>query len=733
MRRAFALALLLVAGLLLRSAGAAGATVRNGELVADGAWCWFQDPRAVHYIGEHDRTYIGYVTSTGDIEVVSQDNGTAALAQATLHVALNADDHAAPGLEVLPNGHIAVFYSGHAGPQMLYRVSTRPEDISAFGPERTVSVVNNGGRGYTYANPIYLSKEKRTYLFFRGGNFKPTVTWSDDGLKTWSPIETIIEPDKPQSNVARPYVQYSTNGVDTISFAFTDGHPRDISTDSVYAMTYKAGKLRTVDGTPLATLGTPATDSPVHTNGLTPLYDGSGPDGEAWVQDMALDGAGNPVVTFASFPTQADHRYHYARWTGDHWTDTEFAAAGGSIDTTGQEPNYSGGISLDQSDPSSLYASRELNGQWEIEHWTTPDNGATFASPAAVTQNSPNKNVRPVVPWGPPGEINVLWMAGQYDHYSASGYHTQIRELTSGLAPTTSRMSLPARDASVGTSSTISARVVQGYRGAPVAGISASLWGHPAGAPYQLIASATADNAGLVHFTVRQSQAMRYQIRTSATADWGSSLSPSGVVNMLTHTAVRISVTPNAVVPRGAVRVGMRVVNAATGHGVPGARPQLWQRTAGKGWRLRGTFTADGHGLASVLSRPTETVTYEARVPDSVGLAASVSSTAQVRMLIPSAARVSAAPATIRPGNAVHVGVRLVNKKTGQALRKAHAQLWQRIGSGSWHYRRTLVTGQDGLAVTITRPTKAITYQARYAGNGRYGASVSGTVHIRLR
>lgn len=31
---------------------------RDHELVADGAWCWFQDPRAVHYVGTRDRTYI---------------------------------------------------------------------------------------------------------------------------------------------------------------------------------------------------------------------------------------------------------------------------------------------------------------------------------------------------------------------------------------------------------------------------------------------------------------------------------------------------------------------------------------------------------------------------------------------------------------------------------------------------------------------------------------------------
>jgi hypothetical protein len=67
----------LVASLLVHQANAMAQSqvLRNGELVADGAWCWFQDPRAVHYVGVHDRTYIGYVTSKGDIDIAAQDAG----------------------------------------------------------------------------------------------------------------------------------------------------------------------------------------------------------------------------------------------------------------------------------------------------------------------------------------------------------------------------------------------------------------------------------------------------------------------------------------------------------------------------------------------------------------------------------------------------------------------------------------------------------------------------------
>ena len=42
------------------------------------------------------------------------------------------------------------------------------------------------------------------------------------------------------------------------------------------------------------------------------------------------------------------------------------------------EPNYSGGIILDHSDPSRLVLSRSINGVFEIEIWTTPNDGLTW-------------------------------------------------------------------------------------------------------------------------------------------------------------------------------------------------------------------------------------------------------------------------------------------------------------------------------------------------------------------
>ena len=295
-------ALLAIAALLLAlpvaaepAAAADTAGSHTAAVVSNGAWCWFQDPRAVHHVGRYDRTYVGYVNSVGDVEVVSIDNGTGVLTQSVLHPKYQADDHAAPGIVITPNGTVVVFYSQHGGSVMNYRVSTRPEDVSSFGAERTLPT-GMGGYGITYANPIYLASEGRTYLFFRGGSYRPTVTSTTDFVN-WTPAQQIVFPDVAGAT-ARPYAKYATNNSDTVLIAFDDGHPRDVPTNSVYTLTMRGGVFSSADGRPLATLDKSRATStvhalPVHTNELTKVYDGAQPSGKAWIHSAALDRPGH--------------------------------------------------------------------------------------------------------------------------------------------------------------------------------------------------------------------------------------------------------------------------------------------------------------------------------------------------------------------------------------------------------------------------------------------------------
>jgi hypothetical protein len=405
----------LVAATVLPAARADALPLRERELTSSGAWSWFGDPRAVYHEGAHRRTYTGWVSRDGSVQVASFDHDTGQRTIATLKARLQVDDHNNPSILVRPDGRLLVFWSTHAGPTMWYRRSARPEDVSAWEPERVFPTNTPGSRGYTYPNPVQLSAEgNRVYLFWRGGNFNPSFSTLDSGSSTWSPARTLIlNPSE------RPYVKYAGNGVDTIAMAYTQAHPRAGRTNIYYAA-YRAGALRRADGSVISTMA----DLPIAPGEGEQVYDWE-TSGKAWVHDVALDGAGRPVIVYASFPTDGDHRYRYARWDGTGWVDREFARGGGSMSVDPAEPNYSGGLSLDHDDPSTVYLSRQVGGRFEAEVWTTPDGGATWSS-RPLTSGSALHNYRPVSPRGQRGDDHsVVWMHGAYPSYSS--YQTGLR------------------------------------------------------------------------------------------------------------------------------------------------------------------------------------------------------------------------------------------------------------------------------------------------------------------
>jgi len=130
----------------------------------NGAWCWFSDPRAIYYNG---KTYIGSIRSAGDIVVLSYDHSSYEQAEFELQAALQVDDHANPSILIRDDGRLVVFYCAHNGPDMFYRVSTNPGDISAWGAEQTLGTNTAGVNGYSYSHPCILSAESnKIFLFF---------------------------------------------------------------------------------------------------------------------------------------------------------------------------------------------------------------------------------------------------------------------------------------------------------------------------------------------------------------------------------------------------------------------------------------------------------------------------------------------------------------------------------------------------------------------------------------
>src|SRR4051794_24023460 len=362
--------------------------------VGSGAWCWFADPRAVTTAGV---TFVGWIDCAGDVRVAKLEGELVTTSR--LHTALGVDDHDNPALLLRADGRLQVFYSGHGGPQMYFRTS---EDGIHWDAERRLGTNTPGNRGYTYPNPVQLAGENgRVHLFWRGGDWNPAVSSSPDGL-TWAPATTLIRAPR-----QRPYVKVATDGQETTPLAFTDGPPREPATSLFYAR-YTAGAWYRADGHRI-------TAAPFTPADADRVYDVTRHRDHAWVHDVAFDAAGHPRIVYAVFRSAPDHRSRHARWTGTAWEDRQLTPAGSFFDEDGGETQYSGGIAFDPADPDTVYLSRELDGQWEIERWRGPAWTHT-----ALTAASAEKNVRPVVARGG----GPLWMRGAYVNYRR--YRTAI-------------------------------------------------------------------------------------------------------------------------------------------------------------------------------------------------------------------------------------------------------------------------------------------------------------------
>lgn len=383
----------------------------------DGAWSYFTGPRAVNYEGEYRRTYVGWIDSRGRIVVSSYDHDSHARKRAVLRTDERVDDHNNPSIIARPDGRLLAFYSTGRRRHLVYRLTRRPEDITAWRRERRIPTNAPGTHGYTYPNPQWLAKERRPlYLFWRGGGFEPVWSRWRSG-RGWSRARTLIE-----GSGQRPYVVYDSNGRRRIRFAFVDGNPNETTT-SVYYMAYERGGLEGAGGRPIARLRSgaiqPAQADLVYSSAATAV--------PSWVYDVGVGRDGRPVVLYATFPSATDHRYNYARWNGAAWVSHQITASGPSI-FTGGDPYYAGGLVLDSRDASVVYLSRQVAGVYQVERWKTRDGGATWTSTAITSSRA--GNYRPVSVRGPSfgRDHDLFWMRGRYDGWLDFG--TAIRTRT---------------------------------------------------------------------------------------------------------------------------------------------------------------------------------------------------------------------------------------------------------------------------------------------------------------
>lgn len=409
--------------------------VHQPILKEQAVWTIWSDPRAIRHVGRRDQTYVAYYTTNQGWWISSYNHDAKKWQhfQLRTHAASESgrwwDDHNNPAIAIRLDGRIVATYQEHSTGTSYVRISTSPEDISAFGPEIAVTgeqTAEPGDPAYNYAN-LYCLPDGTLWRHYR-----PLTTWSgltrtsnvitsSDGGETWSQPKAII------ANSGRTiYLVTSARG-NRIELFFSDAHPDEWEKSSVYHAYYDHadGSYRRSDG---GLIGYDA-DMPFGPEDATLIWDGTTPGGEAWAYHVEADEDGNVGIGFMVYSGDVSgeddsylrHDYYWGHFDGTSW---KISKVWSERERYGPgQKRYSGGIVVDPEDLSTVYVgiidpSVPANGMTRhIYRYTTPNRGDSWHREQVSTPGEGKAHGRPVVPQNRHPELPVFWLYGHYQNY----------------------------------------------------------------------------------------------------------------------------------------------------------------------------------------------------------------------------------------------------------------------------------------------------------------------------
>ena len=225
----------------------------NDNVINDnGAWCWFQDERAV--VDADTQTLLvgsiavkdgpGGENRHGNLELTVVDLQTGAAQIVVLHENFEADDHDVPAFWKRSDGRWLAMYARHKTDDFMFWRISEPNDPTIWGEERFFDWSEwTEGRGVTYANIHEL--DGKLYCFARAVNDDQCVMVSEDEGTTWQYAGKLFT--RPKVGYVNGYTRYDSVS-DRVDLITTDHHPRDYN-NSIYHGYLAGGALRDSDGT----------------------------------------------------------------------------------------------------------------------------------------------------------------------------------------------------------------------------------------------------------------------------------------------------------------------------------------------------------------------------------------------------------------------------------------------------------------------------------------------------
>lgn len=398
----------------MRRAGVVGsaATART-YAGAQGIWSWWIRPLAVSHGG---KTIFGSLADTQQF-VTSIDNATKAVVTFTVSSGVyTEDDHNAPCVLPLSNGHLLVMYTGHDQDHIVRRRISTTGLVADLGAELQIPMAAEN-RTTTYAQAFEDPTVPGTvYCFMRLAVNNWYVISSTDYGATWSAERSIISTLKqfycmirllPGRNMVRIFCYPNPNYVQN------DMRVLDIDMSSLNrGLVITNGQGRGyLDGTGYNGASLPVTEAQI------PLLRTPASGRSQRLLDTPETGE---MIAFADHENadNSSGTYHLWRLTGSNphdpasWTSEELASAGFPFYPGS---NYYGGICF-ANEPHAgdrFYISQRLSGGPNLlQQWNCLD-GSTWRK-STILLSSTERLLRPVSPRNADPRVAVLWQQGSY-------------------------------------------------------------------------------------------------------------------------------------------------------------------------------------------------------------------------------------------------------------------------------------------------------------------------------
>jgi len=383
------------------------------QLEASGTSLWLMKRRAVCFYGTYDRMYYAYLRyGSTDIMVTYQDLNTGRWATAVKVDDSEVDSaHCAPTLAIDASGYIYVFYGGYSGAtgKLYMKKSTNVESIAAWG---SVVTVVDSDMNCTYPQCLILSDGKFA-LFFRGSRADGGTTYygiyrvlSADGA-TWGNSQTVMECTADQDT---PYFSVALGPNDRIHLAY---HYRDLSDSNRSHDLYYAYTDNGTAATPTwKEIDGDVCSLPIAETAGNLAFDSDAAWDTGYVMGIVATSTNTPLILYKVTDSVATDKVLCIEYSGGTW-NARTVLESDSIGTPYDADTSIGDGSIALFG-STVYAAFtvSVSGKDEVQEYSSPDWGVTWAKERDITTGSSTHNSCPYYPINALSTYRLVWFLG---------------------------------------------------------------------------------------------------------------------------------------------------------------------------------------------------------------------------------------------------------------------------------------------------------------------------------